>query len=172
MENYLISLVLNNKIDIAFNKAFQLKANETNFFEAKVLLALNSINKKDFSNAMLTLEKMDEVPLDTLELIIKETLKDYLDTIIFKKMDKNEDVQFGEIDKIKKIFQSCYLGKENTDLLFEELVIKDTEDFSRYIFFYINYLAQIKDFNKINKLHNKIDYTNSSYFNCSSKTVD
>ena len=53
-------------------------------------------------------------------------------------MDKNEDVQFGEIDKIKKIFQSCYLGKENTDLLFEELVIKDTEDFSRYIFFYIN----------------------------------
>ena len=162
MENYLISLVLNNKIDIAFNKAIQLKANETNFFEAKVLLALNSINKKDFSNAMLTLEKMDEVPLDTLELIIKETLKDYLDTIIFKKMDKNEDVQFGEIDKIKKIFQSCYLGKENTDLLFEELVIKDTEDFSRYIFFYINYLAQIKDLNKINELQNKIDYTNSS----------
>ena len=162
LENYLISLVLNNKIDIAFNKAIQLKANETNFFEAKVLLALNSINKKDFSNAMLTLEKMDEVPLDTLELIIKETLKDYLDTIIFKKMDKNEDVQFGEIDKIKKIFQSCYLGKENTDLLFEELVIKDTEDFSRYIFFYINYLAQIKDFNKINELQNKIDYTNSS----------
>ena len=100
-------------------------------------------NKKDFSNAMLTLEQMDEVPLDTLELIIKETLKDYLDTIIFKKMDKNEDVQFGEIDKIKKIFQSCYLGKENTDLLFEELVIKDTEDFSRYIFFYINYLSLI-----------------------------
>ena len=162
LENYLISLVLNNKIDIAFNKAIQLKANETNFFEAKVLLALNSINKKDFSNAMLTLEKMDEVPLDTLELIIKETLKDYLDTIIFKKMDKNEDVQFGEIDKIKKIFQSCYLGKENTDLLFEELVIKDTEDFSRYIFFYINYLAQIEDFNKINELQNKIDYTNSS----------
>ena len=162
LENYLISLVLNNKIDIAFNKAIQLKANETNFFEAKVLLALNSINKKDFSNAMLILEKMDEVPLDTLELIIKETLKDYLDTIIFKKMDKNEDVQFGEIDKIKKIFQSCYLGKENTDLLFEELVIKDTEDFSRYIFFYINYLAQIKDFNKINELQNKIDYTNSS----------
>ena len=162
LENYLISLVLNNKIDIAFNKAIQLKANETNFFEAKVLLALDSINKKDFSNAMLTLEQMDEVPLDTLELIIKETLKDYLDTIIFKKMDKNEDVQFGEIDKIKKIFQSCYLGKENTDLLFEELVIKDTEDFSRYIFFYINYLAQIKDFNKINELQNKIDYTNSS----------
>ena len=162
LENYLISLVLNNKIDIAFNKAIQLKINQTNFFEAKVLLALNSINKKDFSNAMLILEKMDEVPLDTLELIIKETLKDYLDTIIFKKMDKNEDVQFGEIDKIKKIFQSCYLGKENTDLLFEELVSKDTEDFSRYIFFYINYLAQIEDFNKINELQNKIDYTNSS----------
>ena len=72
---------------------------------------------------MLTLEKMDEVPLDTLELIIKETLKDYLDTIIFKKMDKNEDVQFGEIDKIKKIFQSCYLGKENTDLLFPEIAL-------------------------------------------------
>ncbi len=162
LENYLISLVLNNKIDIAFNKAIQLKANETNFFEAKILLALNSINKKDFSNAMLILEQMDEVPLDTLELIIKETLKDYLDTITFKKMDKNEDVQFGEIDKIKKIFQSCYLGKKNTDLLFEELVIKDTEDFSRYIFFYINYLAQIKDFNKINELQNKIDYTNSS----------
>ena len=162
LENYLISLVLNNKIDIAFNKAIQLKVNETNFFEAKVLLALNSINKKDFSNAMLTLEQMDEVPLDTLELIIKETLKDYLDTITFKKMDKNEDVQFGEIDKIKKIFQSCYLGERNTDLLFEELVIKDTEDFSRYIFFYINYLAQIKDFNKINELQNKIDYTNSS----------
>ena len=81
LENYLISLVLNNKIDIAFKKAVQLKVNETNFFEAKVLLALNSINKKDFSNAMLTLEQMDEVPLDTLELIIKETLKDYLDTI-------------------------------------------------------------------------------------------
>ena len=36
LENYLISLVLNNKIDIAFNKAIQLKANETNFFEAKI----------------------------------------------------------------------------------------------------------------------------------------
>ncbi len=162
LENYLISLVLNNKIDIAFNKAAQLKVNETNFFEAKVLLALNSINKKDFSNAMLILEQKDEFPLDTLELIIKETLVDYLDTITFKKMDSNEDAQFGEIDKIKKIFQSCYLEKDNTNLLFEKLVIKDTEDFSRYIFFYINYLIQIRDFDKINELQNKIDYTNSS----------
>ncbi len=162
LENYLISLVLNNKIDTAFKKAVQLKANETNFFEAKMLLALNFIKKKDFSSSILILNQMDEVPLDTLELIIKETLKDYLDMIIFKKMDKNEDVQFGEIDKIKKIFQSCYLDKENTNLLFEEFAIKDSEDFSRYIFFYINYLSQIGDFDRINKLQNKIDYTNSS----------
>ena len=141
LENYLISLVLNNKIDIAFNKAIQLKANETNFFEAKVLLALNSINKKDFSNAMLTLEKMDEVPLDTLELIIKETLKDYLDTIIFKKMDKNEDVQFGEIDKIKKIFQSCYLGKENTDLLFPEIALNSDLGLTMGIVFLLGLIA-------------------------------
>ena len=73
---------------------------------------------------MLILEQKDEFPLDTLELIIKETLVDYLDTITFKKMDSNEDAQFGEIDKIKKIFQSCYLEKDNTNLLmgaFEKL---------------------------------------------------
>ena len=169
LENYLISLVLNNKIDSAFNKVIQLKSYETNFFEAKILLVLNSIKKKDFLNAKLILTKMNDIPLDTLELIIQETLKDYLDTIISKKMEEKEDPKFGEIDQIKKVFQSCFLEKGNTNFLFEELVVKDTEDFSRYIFFYVNYLIEIGDFDRIYELQKKVDYTNSSILVAQSK---
>ena len=116
LENYLISLVLNNKIDIAFNKAIQLKANETNFFEAKVLLALDSINKKDFSNKISSGTTKSYAHNDfTLKVDVKIPLKYNSKEVYYRFIVNNNVSPIGKTktlpilnpDKFNLAFCSC-----------------------------------------------------------------
>ena len=42
------------------------------------------------------------------------------------------------------MFQRCYLKKSNTESSFLNLINNQQGDYSRYIFFYINYLIENK----------------------------
>ena len=70
-------MVLNQSIDRAFQEIKFLKnKNQSEFFEAQLLLLIDSINKKKFDKAKLYLKKLSEFTEEgTFEKVIYETLR-------------------------------------------------------------------------------------------------
>ena len=164
LERYVYSLVLESKVKQA---VYEIKKNfgknNSRFFEARLILALDSLKKKDFKKSKLYLEQSHEfINGDKLALVIYESIKEYI--YIFQEGKILETKKnFGGLSLINKAFQKCYLDNKNTKDYFISLInnINDT-DHSRYAFFLINYLIENRKFDEARKITSKLDYLNSS----------
>ena len=54
------------------------------------------------------------------------------------------DQRFANLKKIQNVFLNCYFKSENTKTLFENLTSNEKTDFSRYNYFFANYLNNIE----------------------------
>ena len=165
LNRYIFSLIRDGKIKQSINYLNLNKDKKnTNFFEAYLLLSLENIQNKDFKKANKILKKLDnfeEKEIDMLSLIVYETLKSYIYLFKNKKiLPKNQD--FGDLSSITQAFQSCYLNEKKTTGYFLNLVDNKETTYSRYKFFYINYLLSQNKIENINDIVNKIDILNSS----------
>jgi len=163
LKKYISSLVLENKISRAINliKSNKEKKN-INFFDAYFLLFIDSLKRDDFNNADKFLSKAFEyAKKDEINLAILETLKQYIYVFKEKKFLENEK-NFGNLSLIAKTFQNCFLNDPKTDSHFVNLVEKVDEDFSRYKFFYINYLISKDRIIEANKIVKNINSINST----------
>jgi len=96
-----------------------------------------------------------------VESAIYEILNNYAYLFENKKISpKNENL--GNISMITKAFENCYLNNENGQIYFENLINDDGIDFSRYTFFYINYLLENNRFDYAKQLTEQIDILNST----------
>ena len=163
LKRYISSLVLENKISKAINliKSNKEKKN-INFFNAYFLLFIDSLKRDDFNIADKYLSKAFEyIKKDEINLAILETLKQY--TYVFKKKEFLKDEKnFGNLSLIAKTFQKCYLNDPKTDSHFVNLIEKVDEDFSRYKFFYINYLISKNRIIEANQIVENINSINST----------
>ena len=159
----IFSFVLNQNVDRAIQEIKFLKnKNQTEFFEAQLLLLIDSINKKNFSKTKLYLNSLAEYTEEgTFEKVIYETLRDYAYTFEEKKMS-NFKSNFGNLIAINNAFQSCYLNNPKTLEYFDRLQSSDAADYSRYLFFYVNYLVHEKRFNLLKDISLKIDELSSN----------
>ena len=74
---------------------------------------------------------------------------------------------FGNISIINQAFQRCYLKKENTRSSFLNLINNPDGDYSRYIFFYINYLIENNQIEQLAIGHHGVPltvYKNNFFF--------
>ena len=163
LEKLTLSLVLENKVTQAINLIkTNRKKNNTNFFEAYILLTLDSLKKNNFDKASeLLLEIPDSIKKDRLNFIIFEILKQYVYVFKEKKI-LNEKSRFGNLSLITETFQRCYLGDKNTSLFFSQLVNQDQADYSRYIYFHLTYLIENKKFEEARALTDELDYINTT----------
>lgn len=159
----IFSLVLNQNVDRAIQEIKFLKnKNQTEFFEAQLLLLIDSINKKNFSKSKIYLNSIVEYTEEgTFEKVIYETLRDYAYTFEEKKMS-NFKSNFGNLISINNAFQSCYLNNPKTLEYFDRLQNSDAADYSRYLFFYVNYLVHEKRFDLVKEISLKIDDLSSN----------
>ena len=163
LERFVISLVLENKVDQAINfiKINKKKSN-SKFFEAYILLSLDSIKKGRINDALKVLGEVTEnFQKDRLDFIILNTLKDYLSVFKNKKI-QNESKDFGDLSFISETFQRCYLDDENTGSSFLKLIQNNRADYSRYIYFYLTYLIERNQINEAKEITNDIDYINTT----------
>ena len=163
LENYIYTLVLEGKVQQATSEIKQnLTKDNSNFFEAHLLLAIDSLKRKNYKKSKEHMQRSFElINNDRISLIIVETLKQYLN--IF---DKNEFPEiknkFGNFSSINEVFQRCYLNDKNTDTYFNNLVNLKNGEYSRYIFFYINYLIENNKYDEVKNITNNLEYLNSS----------
>jgi len=164
LENYINTLVLEGKVHQAISEIKQnLAENNSNFFEAHLVLALDSLKKKDYKKSKKHLQRSYEfIDNDRFSLIIAETLKQYLYVFEENKISKTKN-KFGNFSLINLAFQRCYLSDENTKTYFKQLFTSQNDaDYSRYIFFYLNYLIENGEYEEAKNISYNLDYLNSS----------
>ncbi len=140
LKRYVNSLVLDNKVPQAINALNNnSKKSNSDFYDAYIILTIDSLKKNNFKKAdkFLTesLKFQDE---DRVNLVIFETLKQYIYTFTNKKILDNKK-NFGNLSLIAETFQRCYLGDNRTSSFFLNLINNRESDYSRYIFFYLQY---------------------------------
>jgi tetratricopeptide (TPR) repeat protein len=164
LENYVYTLVLEGKVQQATSEIKQnLTEGNSNFFEAHLVLALDSLKRKNYKRSKEHLKKSFEfIKNDRLSLIIAETLKQYLYVFEKNKIPKTKN-KFGNFSFINEVFQRCYLKDKDTETYFKNLINSQNDaDYSRYIFFYLNYLIENDGYDEAKNITNNVDYLNSS----------
>ena len=163
LKQYIFSLILEGKVKTAIK---ELKSNKnrknSDFFEAYLLLIIDSINKNDFKKTTKYLNNLPKFSdNNTLNLIIYESLKNYNFLFENKRIPSNNST-FSNLSLISMAFQSCYLGEKQTQSYFDNLIHNNEIDYSRYIFFYINNLIEQSKFQMAKDTADQIDFLNSS----------
>ena len=163
LKKYFYSLVLEGKVQFATNEIKQnITKKNSNFFEAYLILALDSLRKKNYKKSEIYLKQSSNfIDNDRFSLIIYETLKEYLYVFKEKKILKTKK-KFGNLSFINEVFQRCYLDDQNTEAYYDRLINNENSiDYSRYIFFYINYLIQNNRYQDAKTITDDLDYLNS-----------
>ena len=163
LKRYITTLVLENKIPKAINVVKNnLRGSNTDFFDAYLLLIIDSFKSNNFDQVELYLEKAAIFSKnDRFNAAIIETLKQYNFVFKEKKLIDNKK-NFGTLSAIAETFQRCYLDDTKTENYFLNLINKNDADYSRYIYFYITYLIQNKRITEAKAVSNNINYINST----------
>ena len=164
LERYAFSLVQEGKVQQATNEIKRnLTKDNSNFFEAHLILALDSLKKKNYKKSKEYLNKSYAfIYNEKISLAIVETLKQYLYVFEENKIPTTKK-NLGNFSFINEVFQRCYLGDKNTKNYFNSLINNEKDqDYSRYIFFYLNYLIANNENDEAKKIASNLDYLNSS----------
>ena len=163
LEKYTRSLVLDFKVSNAINIIKMNKENNnSNFFEAYILLTLDSLKNNNLEGALKYLSIIPEfLKEDRFNSIIVKSLEEY--TYVFKEKKILENKQnFGNLSLISETFQRCYLKDSNTDTYFSKLINISEANYSRYIYFYLSFMVENNLFDKVKNITNELDYVNTT----------
>ena len=163
LKRYVYSLVLENKVSQAINLIKQNKdKNNTGFFDAYLLLLIDSLKKNNLDQAYNYLLKANEfAQQDRFDLAILESLRQYV--YVFKeKKFLNDKKNLGKLSIITNTFQRCYLGDPKTDEYFSNLINNNESDFTRYIYFYLSYLIENDKLEEAKNITQEIEFINTT----------
>jgi len=144
---FIHTLILLEKFEQAFAFSKDVWLEDEYFFETDLLLGLESFIKKDYLNAEKHFERLNKI--SRYNLLFEGFLGNILIAWI-KASENNKEDSFKFLDKVperyhnlKKIqnsFLQCYFDTSKTQIAFEQLINNEDSDFSRYNFFFANYL--------------------------------
>jgi len=163
LKRYVMSLVLEKKVTQAINLIKQNKGkSNSNFFNAYLLLIIDSLKKDDFDQAKIYLSNaFNYAQQDRFNLAILETLKQYIYVFKEKKILNNKK-NFGQLSVISETFQRCYLSDPKTGEYFLNLINNKEADFTRYTYFYLTYLIENSSIKKAEEITDNIKFIDTT----------
>ena len=149
LKKYVISLTINGQVQKSINIIKQNKnKNNSEFFEAKLLLLVDNFKKKNFKENIQLLNELKRYrDYGDYNYIIYEVLKNFND-LFFKKEVNLKNKNFGNLSLINEVFEYCYLNSPETNSKFVNLINSNSGNYKRYLFFYLNNLIKRNDFEK------------------------
>tara|TARA_B100000214_G_scaffold346619_1_gene297347 strand:+ start:43 stop:1719 length:1677 start_codon:yes stop_codon:yes gene_type:complete len=169
LKEYVYSLVLDGQIKKAVN---QIKSSRntknSNFFEGKLLIVLDLMNKKKYVQASKIIKTFNLSNENTYEFIIIKTLESFNNLFKNKKLQYSTS-DFGKLSLIVNAFQNCYLNSNKTDSHFLNLINSAEGDYSRYLFFYLSNVIENKDYKTAKQISKTIDTFSSTLLISQSK---
>jgi len=172
LKEYVFALVLNGEIQKAIN---QIKLNKdlasSDFFEADLLLLIGNFKNKKFKTNLELLNNIKRFQNQSrYNYIIYETLYSYNDLFLNKILKINSNKNFGKLTIINNALQFCYLNKPKTKSKFINLINSKEGDYSRYLFFYLNYIISNDEIDSAIQISQTIDEIGSNLLISQSKT--
>ena len=157
-KSYIETLVNNSKINEAFRYSNKLKKKGMSFFFSDIVTISKFIKNGNFNKANNYFNSTENRKYTPLQDLISQIIFSWV-KIEESKLNYNEALEVFElinpkyknIKNINNVFLNCYFDTANTETKFKNLVDDKNTDFSRYAFFYANYLLK-KRFNKKSKL--------------------
>ena len=173
LKEYVYSLVLDGQIKKAVN---QIKSSRnmknSNFFEGKLLIVLDLINKKKYVQASKIIKTFNLSNENTYEFIIIKTLESFNNLFKNKKLQYSTS-DFGKLSLIVNAFQNCYLNSNKTDSHFLNLINSAEGDYSRYLFFYLSNVIENKDYKTAKQISKTIEpFSSTLLISQSKKWID
>ena len=173
LKEYVYSLVLDGQIKKAVN---QIKSSRntknSNFFEGKLLIVLDLMNKKKYVQASKIIKTFNLPNENTYEFIIFKTLESFNNLFKNKKLQYSTS-DFGKLSLIVNAFQNCYLNSNKTDSHFLNLINSAEGDYSRYLFFYLSNVIENKDYKTAKQISKTIEpFSSTLLISQSKKWID
>ena len=187
---YLFSLINLRKFNEAFAYSRKLEKTQLSIFESDLIIGIYYLKNERFELAQKYFLKLrDRESQFIFNNFVSSSL---LNWASFKTLDFNSakkkiyeiDSKFKNLRNIQNVFLHCFYKSKKTEMLFKNLVSNEQIDFSRYNYFYANYLKNNGQFEKAKKVLNssiesyprnlllnqfKLDLKNDKYknnFNC------
>ena len=187
---YLYSLVNLGKFNEAFNYSKKLEKRKLGNFESNLIIGVYYLKNKNLDLAQKYFLKLkNRKSSSILNNFVSNSL---LNWVSLKSLDLNTaqnkintiDSRFENLKNIQNVFLHCFYKSHKTEFFFEELVLNQKIDFSRYNYFYATHLSNIGKIEQAKKIVNsslklyprnlllnqyKLDLNNGKYennFNC------
>ena len=155
---YFFSLVNLNKFNEAFNYSKKLEKRKLGNFESDLIIGIYYLRNANYELAQKYFIKLKERKSQFL-------LNDFVSAslfnwVTFEKLDFNNaqkklnkmNIQYDNLKNIQNVFLNCFYRNKETEILFETLTSNEKIDFSRYNYFYANYLINIGKIKKSKKV--------------------
>jgi len=141
------TLVQTQKIPELFSYLKKLRKENLNFFNANLLLGISYLLEKNYMKSSSYFNSIIQIrKFSNFEKLIAQSLLSYVK--VFENHSHDYETELNIIPKnyknfalINNAFISCYLDNKNVDENFLRIVNPDTLNFTRYNFFYINFLV-------------------------------
>ena len=160
---YQYSLVNSEKINEAYRYSKRLEAKGIESFEGMLIAGIYYLKNNKHDKAFKYFQKLKKnyQQEDVISSLVSTSLENW---IIFSKSRKDDALhliekmptKFKNIKKIQSTFVECFFESNSTEKAFEKLLFDKEVNFSRYSFFYSNYL------NSKGKSEEAIDAINES----------
>ena len=158
---YLYSLINSGNYNQAFNYSKKMEREKQDSYESNLIIGIYHLKNGKFEISNRYFEKAkSRKPLSILDNYIVNSL--YLWSMV-NDLNKNQalirlnrfDNRFENLKKIQNVFVNCFFDSNETNFFFEKLINDKKTDFSRYSYFYANYLHSKKKRKTLKKLFKK-----------------
>ncbi len=143
---YLNSMVILGKIEEAYKYSKKLERKKLDSYDSNLIIGVFHLKNEDYDLARKYFEKLREKSYLSLNKFISNSLihwssLKYLDLNSASiKIDSMED-GFGNFKLIQRSFLHCYFDSKKTNNFFKSITSNSEIDYSRYNYFYANYLV-------------------------------
>ena len=144
---FIRTLILLEKFEQAFAFSKDVWLEDEYFFETDLLLGLESFIQKDYLNAEKYFERLNKNSY--YNLFFEDFLGNILITWVRASENNKEDSfeffnkipdRYHNLKRVQNSFLQCYFDTSKVQIAFEQLMNNKNSDFSRYNFFFANYL--------------------------------
>ena len=157
-QKYLYSLINLSKFSEAFSYSKKLEKRKLDSFESDLIIGIYYLKNENFELAQKYFNKIKNRKSQfILNSFVSNSLSNW---VSFKKINLDHaqtkidliDSRFENLKKIQGAFLHCYYQSDQTDIFFKKLTSNTKKDFSRYNYFYINYLVNSNQINEARKV--------------------
>ena len=146
------SLITLKKFREAVNYSKKLEENKIDNFESNLISAVYYLKSQDQAKSTYYIEQLiDKSQPGTIQNLVSSSLNSWVNIKNQPNLESSLKLldsiprNFENLKKIQKAFVYCYFDSNKTGNVFRELFANPNIDFSRYIFFYVNYLLNKED---------------------------